>query len=226
MTNCKRFGARASLPQRVCIRRMTALALLTLALTGCKVVSLQSPQVAFYDLGLVDAAAAPPPLAPARVEVVAPSWLNGTAMQYRLAWKQPDRRRTYVESRWVAQPADMLAQALGRSLLGSIDSGNDVASRCRLRIDVDEFIQVFETEQRNHVQLVVRAQLLPPRGEFPLAVREFRRSDAAASADAEGGVTAARVAVRGLASDLAGWLETLDRHAGQGLNSAGRCRPA
>lgn len=219
-------GTRADMRARGRIRGGAAATLLVLTLTGCTAVGLQSPQVAFYDLGLVEAAAVAAAVAPVRVEVVAPSWLNGTAMQYRLAWRQPDRRRSYVESRWVAQPADMLSQSLGRALNAGADNGEGVASRCRLRIELDEFIQVFDTERDNHVQLVVRAQVLPLRGELALATREFRRTDAAATADAEGGVTAARMAVRGLAGDIARWLDALDRQAVQGLNSAGRCLPA
>ncbi|ATE62579.1 ABC-type transport auxiliary lipoprotein family protein [Thauera sinica] len=207
-------------------RSIAAAAFLAAALAGCSAVGLQSPQVAFYDLGLADAVAVPAALAPVRVDVVAPSWLGSSAMQYRLAWKQPDRRRNYVESRWVAPPADMLAQSLGRALRAGDDGGNGAASRCRLRLELDEFIQVFETEQRNHVRLVVRAQLLPPRGVLPLAAHEFSRDDAAGTPDAEGGVAAARAAVRGLTADLAGWLGALDRRTAQGLNRAGSCLPA
>ncbi|MBS0555711.1 MAG: membrane integrity-associated transporter subunit PqiC [Proteobacteria bacterium] len=177
-----------------------------------------------YDLGLLDPVAVPAALTPARVEVAVPGWLSGSAMQYRLAWKQPERRRSYVESRWAAAPADMLSQSLTRALRPA--GGEAAQSRCRLKVDLDEFVQVFEAQQRSHVELVARARLLPARGELPLAARDFSRHDAADTADAEGGVRAARSAVRGLAEELAAWLVELDRNSVQGLNDGGRCAPS
>jgi cholesterol transport system auxiliary component len=213
------------------IGRVSALCgalLVACCLAGCNALGLQAPQTAFYDFGLIEPARLPPAAAPARIEVTAPSWLNGSSIQYRLAWKQPERRRAYAESRWAAQPADMLAVSLGRALRVG-NGGNSVGqmgARCRLKVEIDELIQVFDTEQRNHVELVVRVELLPPRGELPLAGREFRQREAGITADAEGGVKAARAAVLGLAGDIAGWLDALDRQTAQGLNSAGRCGSA
>lgn len=195
---------------------------LAIGLGGCA--GLQSPPIAMYDLGLLDPVAVPAALAPARVEVAVPGWLSGSAMQYRLAWKQPERRRSYVESRWAAAPADMLAQSLARALRPA--GGETARSRCRLKVDLDEFVQVFEAGERSHVELVARARLLPARGELPVAARDFGRHDAADTPDAEGGVRAARSAVRGLAEELAAWLVELDRKSEQGLNDGGRCAPS
>lgn len=200
-------------------RQLAGAALVGIALGGCA--GLQSPPLAMYDLGLLDAVVVPAALAPARIEVAVPSWLSGSAMQYRLAWKQPERRRSYVESRWAAAPADMLSQSLTRALRPA--GGEAVGSRCRLRVELDEFVHVFETEERSHVELVARARLLPARGELPVAARDFSRHDAADTPDAEGGVRAARSAVRGLADEVATWLVELDRKSVHGLNNGGRC---
>lgn len=217
--------------RRIDIARVSGLCgalLVACCLAGCNSLGLQAPQTAIYDFGLIEPARIPPAVVPARIEVTAPSWLSGSSIQYRLAWSQPERRRAYAESRWAAQPADMLTVSLGRALrIGNGgNNGGHMGARCRLKVEIDEFIQVFDTEQRNHVELVVRVELLPPRGELPLAWREFRQREAGITADAEGGVKAARAAVLGLAGDIAGWLDALDRQPAQGLNSAGQCGSA
>lgn len=189
-----------------------------LALAACNGFQLQPEPMAFFDLGLNDVRPLPAALSPAQVEVVTPPWLGVSAMQYRLAWNEPARRRAFAESRWVAQPADMLGLALNRSLRAQAGG-----HRCRLRIEVDEFVQIFDSAERSRVDVVVRAGLLPPRSDAPLALREFRVGEGAVSADAPGGVEAYRVAVQRLAGELAQWIVTLDRESGQGLNSPGRC---
>lgn len=204
------------------LRRFACAAWVASSLGGCA--GLQSPPLALYDLGLLEPVAVPATLAPARLEVLAPSWLSGSAMQYRLAWKQPERRRSFVESRWAAPPADMLSQSLTRALRPA--HGEVAASRCRLKVELDEFVQVFETAQDSHVELVARARLLPSRGELPLVERDFSRRDVADTPDAEGGVRAARNAVRGMAAELAEWLVELDRSGMRGLNNGGRCAPS
>lgn len=195
------------------------------AAVACSPLVSRAPQTAFFDFGLMEATDVSVSLSSLPVEVVAPSWLSGSAMQYRLAWKQPERRRSYSESRWVAPPPDMLAQTLGRAL--SATNGNKIddkaAARCRLRVELDEFVQVFDSESENHVQLVIRAQLLPVRGSVAMAGREFSLIERGTTPDAEGGVTAARAAVRGLARDIAAWLDGLDRLPKSGANGVARC---
>ncbi len=188
------------------------------ALAGCGSFQLQPKPMAFFDLGLGEARPLPAALAPAQIEVVTPPWLGVSAMQYRLAWNEPARRRAFAESRWVAQPADMLGLALNRSLRPQA-GGN----RCRLRVEVDEFIQVFDSAERSRVDVVVRAGLLPPRSDAALARREFRIGEVAPRADAAGGVEAYRGAVQQLAGELAKWMIELDREAGGSLNTGGRC---
>ncbi|AVR88869.1 ABC-type transport auxiliary lipoprotein family protein [Thauera aromatica] len=188
------------------------------ALAGCSGLNLKPPPMAFYDLGLGAPAGLAPRFAPLRVEVAAPPWLASSALQYRLQWDDPLRRRSYTESRWVAQPADMLALALERALKPD-GSGN----RCRLRIEVDEFVQVFDGIERSRVEVVLRAGLVPPRSDEALAQREFRADVPAPSADAVGGVAAFRAAADRLAGELAGWIATLHR-AGPPLDAGMRCR--
>ncbi len=187
-------------------------------LCGCGAIQIQPKPVAAYDLGLAERQVLAAELAPAQIEVLTPPWLTANAMQYRLAWDQPERRRAFAESRWVALPADLLGLALDRALLTGGGSG-----RCRLHIELDEFVQVFDSVERSAVEIVVRAGLLAPRSDSAFARREFHVKEPAPSADALGGVSAYRVAVDRLAGELAGWIVALDRMPGQGLNEQGRC---
>lgn len=188
------------------------------ALAGCSGLNLKPPPMAFYDLGLGAPAGLDPRLAPLRIEVAAPPWLASSALQYRLQWDDPLRRRSYAESRWVAQPSDMLALALERALKPG-GSGN----RCRLQIEVDEFVQVFDSAERSRVEVVLRAGLVPPRSDEALAQSEFRAAVPAPSGDAVGGVGAFRTAADRLAGELAGWIATLHR-AGSPVDADARCR--
>lgn len=191
-------------------------------LTACAGLGAPPKPTAFYDLGLVDPVSLPASVIPAQVEVSAPSWLDASTMQYRLAWNPAQRRRSYSESRWVAQPSEMLASAIERGLRGGASEGG---SSCRLVLELDEFVQTFESASVSSAGLVLRASWMPVRGGVPLARREFRLSRATPSADAEGGVIAYRELARQLNSMLADWLVALDRDGPQGLNTEGRCGP-
>lgn len=138
------------------------------------------------------------------IAVVAPSWLDTPAMQYRLKASEPSRRRVYTESRWAAPPAELIEQTLRRRALVSAGAGG-AALDCRLRIDLDELVQVFDSAQASHVVLAARATLVS-HGRQPLARRAFEIERAAPSADARGGVAAATAAVQALAGQLSAWI--------------------
>ncbi len=203
-----------------CPKLRSACAALCVALTlgGCGTLNLRSPPMALYDLGVTSAQPLPLELAPVQVSVFAPPWLSAGAMQYRLAWHDPDRRRAYAESRWVSSPTEMLSLALDRGL--SAGSGG---LHCRLRVELDEFIQVFDSSAQSHVELIARVALLPPRSEAPIARTEFRITEAAPSADAVGGVSAHRAGTGRLVHEISAWLSALDRASAPRLNSRGRC---
>lgn len=174
--------------------------------------------MAFYDLGAGDARVLRPALAPSRVEVNTRPWLALSAMQYRLLWQDPDRRRAYAESRWASQPAEMLALVLERSLRSGTGG-----LRCRLQMELDEFVQVFPSAGQSQVELLARIGLIPPRSDVPIAHREFRIVEAAPTADAAGGVAGFRRASERLATEVAEWITRLDQALGEGLNGPTRC---
>lgn len=193
-------------------------ALFALVLAGCGGLQFQPRQMAVYDLGLGERSTLAPALAPAQIVFVTPPWLESSAMQYRLAWSDPARRRAFAESRWVSGPASMLGLVLDRTLRPDAASG-----RCRLRVELDEFVQLFSTAERSEIRIVLRAGLLPPRSDLALATREFGVVEPAPSADASGGAQAFRVGAQRLGAELSDWISTLDRELGGGLNAQGRC---
>ena len=57
------------------------------------------------------------------LDVRAAPWLDGTGIDYRLAYGDPLRRSQYADSRWAAQPALLLAQQLRRQIgFAAVDS--------------------------------------------------------------------------------------------------------
>lgn len=134
----------------------------------------------------------------ATVEVNAPMWLGDGAMQYRLLYAEAAQRREYLESRWVARPGELLEQALARRL------GAPAVGRCRLRVELNEFIQLFDSETRSRSFLSGRAILHV--GPEAVAARSFALDRPAPSPDARGGVAAASTAVEALGDELATWI--------------------
>lgn len=141
----------------------------------------------------------------ARIDVTTPAWLGGSAMEYRLLYADAARRLEYSESRWAAPPAELLKQSLEHRLAAG-------GGRCRLRIDLDEFIQVFDSPQSSRVVVEGRVTLLMD--QDVLGERGFGLSPTAPAANAKGGVVAAAVAINTLGDDLATWL----------AGHVGRCR--
>ena len=134
-----------------------------------------------------------------RVEVAAPSWLASSAIHYRLLYAEPERRRAYAESRWAAPPAELVERALNRQPTAQ-------AAGCRLRLDIDEWVQAFDGPQRSRVVLELRATLLPARGDGVLARKAFAAARTAPSPDARGGVQAGAEALREAAGGIGRWL--------------------
>jgi cholesterol transport system auxiliary component len=167
-----------------------SLAAAALLLAACSSVPKAAPGYAVR-FGPIDG---PPPRVlafPIRsTEVVPAPWLASTAMHYRLLYAQPTRRQVFVENRWAAHPGQLLELALKRSMKGDLPPAG--AMGCRLRVDLDEFAQVFESEGVSRGVIELRAALLAPRSDQSIAMRSFSASVPAPSANAVGGVLALR----------------------------------
>lgn len=187
----------------------TTIAVLTLLLGACAGSGGNPAVVGHYDLGTAPRLSGAQALALRSIDVHAPSWLASPAMQYRLAYADAGRREAYAESRWAAPPAELLEVALRRR----IASGeSDVTSAgCRLRVDLDEFVQVFDTPTDSRAVLEARVLLQAPRSDQMLARRSLSLAKPVAGADAKGGVAAFASLTTELSSDLAFWLLKLTR---------------
>lgn len=174
-----------------------------LLVTGCASVIAPPQSQKVYDLGTVVPAAAQSVARPLAIELKSPSWLASPAMQYRLDYAPPAPREYYAESRWVAHPAEMLQ----RSLTLALGAGSSTRNTCRLRIELDEFVQAFDAPATSTATIRGRAILsLPGSVEGAVAVHAFEVRQAAGS-DAAAGVAAFRQGAGRLADTLQGWLE-------------------
>lgn len=185
-----------------------------LALSACGG-NVRQTERASFDLGAASVVWQTEALPLQRVDVVAPTWLATNAIHYRLLYAEPLRRLAYQESRWAAPPAELVERALNRQPAAA-------GAACRLRIDIDEWVQVFDNPQRSRFVLELRATLLSARGDGVLARRAFALERPAASADARGGVEAAAATLRAVAGEIGQWLAQAARET----PAVARCRPA
>lgn len=176
--------------------------LLALFLAGCAGVPRAPRPAEVYDLGPGRAASMESGLVGV-VQIQAPSWLRSAAMQYRLSYVSANQRNSYLESRWAASPAELLLGLLNRSL--------KAAGRCRLEVDLDEFIQDYASASQSDGVIEARARL---RGDgMLLSSRRFSLRLPAPSPDAQGGVAALTRGSLQLTAEMSGWLSGLEREA-------------
>ncbi|MFA7292015.1 MAG: ABC-type transport auxiliary lipoprotein family protein [Rhodocyclaceae bacterium] len=192
------------------IRKITALAPVFL-LAACMGGGRSSSDVAIYDLGppatvLAGAATASTGVA---IEIRLPGWFDATNMAYRLAYQDSQRLFSYTQARWAGTPATLLQQRL-RQRLAVVSGG----ATCTLRLELDEFSQVFSASSQSTV-LIQGEALMLGKGRTLLA-RQKIRIEAPAGKDAASGALALSAATDTLASQLLPLLEK---------NSTG-CRPA
>lgn len=182
--------------------RFSLVCVLLPAMSGCTSVLQRAPVATLHDLGSVRSAL-PLRAAPAAIDVRAPGWLDTTAIHYRLAYESGTERRNYAYSRWAATPAELLQVALRRML-----DGPGVQGSCRLVVDIDEFIQIFEQPVQSRVLISGSAALVDSAGRRAVDRMRFSLTEDARTADVAGGVTALSRAVDVLGERLAGWVDT------------------
>lgn len=168
-----------------------------------------------YDLGLAPTGTAlDPRLATVRVlaEVSAPAWLNNSAIVYRLAYDDASQVQDYAQSRWAAAPASLLSQRLREVLPLALAPGiahtdETLAPEYLLRVELDEFSQVFDTPQVSHALLRARATLFDLRLHGPVAQCVFEVRRPAPSPDALGAVHGLHDAVDQFITELLRWMD-------------------
>ena len=155
---------------------------------------------------------------------------NSTAVLYRLAYTDARELRPYQQARWAMPPAQLVQQAL-RTQLGerrAVLSADDALSAARqdagqrtaagpgslptvLRVELEEFSQVFSSASTSAGLVRLRATLVDPtvEGEKLLGQRLFTVQALAPSADAAGGTRALADATAQVAQSVSQWIEQL-----------------
>ncbi len=183
-------------------------------LNGCATAN--TGPVTLYDLGLLrvpqDAtvrAAPPPPLSIA--EVNAPAWLDSPMMFFRLAYANEQQPRPYARSRWSMPPAQLFGQRLkarigqaGGVALAASDGAENVPL---LRIEADDFTQIFDSPEQSFALVSMRASIL--NGRTLAAQKTFIKQSPAPTADAAGGARALADASDAIITDMMNWLAGL-----------------
>lgn len=208
---------RTDAPRRA--RLVAGLSVLAI-LSACSVVS--RPDAAMlYDLGPLRTQAASstqtsqplaslPPLSIADVQV--PAWLDSSLIFYRLNYANEQQPRPYAQARWSMPPGQLLQQHLKSRLAaagGAVLSPSAAAANVPvLRIEADDFTQVFSSPTQSTGQVSLRASVF--RERTLIAQRSFVRQAPAPAADAAGGVRALADAGDAALGDMIAWLATLN----------------
>lgn len=184
-----------------------ALAVLTLSLAaGCAGNSAALSNVR-YDLGpaapVVTAGTAP---ALKVLDVVVPDALDSDKFAYRLAYVDAQHVAVYRDSRWTAPPAQLLTQRLRGALSsrGTVLEGADGVRAPTLKVDLNEFEQVFDGQSQSYGAVTARATLTLD-GKV-LGQRTFVARAPSSTPDAEGGARALAAASNELVSQIAAWV--------------------
>ncbi len=163
-----------------------------------------APPAATYDFGprLAEASAAARPVS---LELRLAPWLDTPAVNYRLAYDDASRLMAYGQSRWAA-PAGQLLNLRLRQQLGGGSGG------CALRLEVDEFTQVFDSPTQSRGVLQGRMTLFDKQRKL-IFERPFSVEKPAPSPDARGGVVALSLAADAFGQEIGRRLADLEREA-------------
>jgi cholesterol transport system auxiliary component len=198
-------------------RLIAVLAAAGLLLAGCA--SQKGEPNTQFDFGPAAPLAAAQPAQPGQdplaaivvTDVTGSSTLDNERMFYRLSYADALQARSYANSRWSANPLQMMTQRLktriaqsGTKVLSETDASNGIPI---LRIDVDEFVHNFRSAAQSEGQVALRASVF--QGHVLVDQRSFVRSTAANSADAAGGARALAASTDAIAADIVAWLGTL-----------------
>jgi cholesterol transport system auxiliary component len=144
---------------------------------------------------------------------------GSTAVHYRLAYADARELRPYQQARWSQPPIQLMRQRLQahlgqqRAVIGTLGAQASVRvdgqPPALLRVELEEFSQVFDSPERSVGLVRLRATLTRPGslGESLLAQRLFEAQAPAPSPDATGGTRALAQGADQVAAALAQWLE-------------------
>ena len=179
-------------------------------LAGCATPQAPVPK-AVYDFGpslqapSLQAIAAPLP-ALVLAEMDAPAALESTAVVYRLGYADAQQLRPYTLARWSMPPAQLVRLRVRDALSskGSVLSTAEGSATWLLKLELDEFSQLFESPGSSAGVVRLRATLL--RGGAIAAQRSVLARASAPSQDAAGGVRALTQATDDAVQQLGTWV--------------------
>ena len=189
-------------------------------LSGCSALPDKPVRPDVYDFGpgAVALAAVVPGLATIALgEVEVGAALDSSALQYRLAYADAQQLRPYAQARWSMPPAQLLRQRLrehlgqSRAVVSPGEGGLEAAAPLQLRVELQEFSQLFQSPTSSVGLVRLRASVVRPtaQGERLLAQRSFVVQRGAASHDAVGGVKALAQASDAAVAEIEQWLQQL-----------------
>ena len=143
------------------------------------------------------------------LEVKSPPWFDSLNIDYRLIYDDPLKPREYAESRWAGTPGTQLALRL-RQQLGTVSAAENTAGICLLRVELQEFSQIFDTPQTSHAVVQGSVSLIDDQRQL-VAERQLTIEKPATSADAHGGARALVAAGTEFGQQIADWLVRLGK---------------
>jgi cholesterol transport system auxiliary component len=187
--------------------------LLALAmLMGC---ATKSDSTALFDFGPLRAmqpavsAAVVPPISVA--DIGTPAWLDSTTMFFRLNYANDQQPRPYANSRWTMPPTQLFAQRLKSRIAqaggAALPASDGAANVPVLRIEADDFTQMFDAPGQSTAQVGLRAAVFD--GRTLVSQKSFFQQAPAPTADAAGGARAMAAASDAIITEMMAWLASL-----------------
>lgn len=188
-----------------------------MGVSGCAT-SIQPVRPALYDFGPGPLSVTPTPAANAHQPLILGNVdthpaLDSLTVYYRLNYAADQQLKPYSQARWSMAPAQLIRQRLNeqlgqsRALLNPGESGQvGNAAPATLRVDLEEFSQLFSTPSQSTGLIRLRATLIRPSQTPRVIQHSVVIQRPAPSADALGGVKALTAATDAAVRDIDDWL--------------------
>tara|TARA_B100000686_G_scaffold344512_1_gene427279 strand:- start:3733 stop:4368 length:636 start_codon:yes stop_codon:yes gene_type:complete len=189
-------------------------------LTGCSITPQKEKAISVYDFGLQQISNAntkhleqqkKSTLCILIAEAKSPLWLNNNTIQYRFAFQNPNQSYKYSNSRWAASPAMLLTHHIRNSIAINtnnrvINANDGVRADFVLRLELEEFSQIFNSIDSSYVLIRLRVSLINRDTLKLKAQHNFNIKLATPTANAAGAVHALSKSSIKLTKDIANWL--------------------
>lgn len=179
--------------------------LILVCCSGCSILPKKQPPVITVDLGPAPEGGSDANGRPIAIpSVSAPAWLESNAIEYRLEYEDGFRRQSYRDVRWVAPPAALIRQRFAERVSQRSD-GKGAERPDILQIEIDEFVQVFDTPTSSRVNVQVRATVQGRQLPAFTRGRTFRVEKPAKTPDSAGAIRALAAAVDEIVAQTLTW---------------------